>query len=157
KSATSSLRMWRCSAVSGTVEDRDGKQVADANIQLLQENWAGGTQTFSFLPTVRTGADGKFTFPKVLPGPYFLRAVPNQGTIQQQLREWDQDPTGKKPVDQKHVAYVATFFPASPIFVGATPVQVFAGTDQHGVLIQMQKSKYYAFSGRVEGMPPGAR
>jgi protocatechuate 3,4-dioxygenase beta subunit len=153
------LRMWKASVVEGVVEDHEGRPVADAGVEILLEEWTGGMRTLALAQAaVPTDKAGKFLFPAVLPGTYYLRATANQGLVQQQLKDSDKlQATEKDPAPEKHVAFVNTIYPAATELDSAAPLTIYPGIDQHGVRIEMQKRKYYSFSGRVTGAPSDQR
>lgn len=149
KPAPLTFRMWRSSSVDGVVQDREGNAVAQAIVDVLEESWIGGLRTLSLSqPSVVTDKEGKFAFPAVMPGTYYLRAIPARGLVQQQLRE---SPSGKQ------AAFVDTLYPGVLYLEQAAPVKFDAGVNLYNMRLEMQKSPYYSFSGRVSGIPPEVR
>jgi hypothetical protein len=147
KPAPVTLRMWKAASVDGVVEDPDGNPLPDVAVQIVEEGWSGGLRILSLAEEVKTDKSGKFVMPGVLPGTYYLRAIPNPGTVQQQLKAFDQTP-------EKHVAFVDTLFPNAIYFEQASPLTISPGGNVFGLHIELQKSKYYSLSGRVFGIPP---
>jgi hypothetical protein len=146
--------MFKGASLSGVVEDNERRPVAGAMVELLEEGWAVGMRgLFYAQPSIATDADGKFVFPAVLPGTYYLRTRPNPALIQQQLRESD---SAEQP-EARHVAFVNTLYPGTPFFENATPLTVREGADQRDVRIQIQKQKYFSIAGKVSNIPPSVR
>ena len=113
KPAPLTFRMWRSSSVDGVVQDRDRNPVPNATVDILEESWIGGLRTMVVSQTtVITDAEGKFAFPAVMPGTYYLRAIANRGMVQQQLRD---SPAGKQE------AFVDTLYPGVPYPTGGSP------------------------------------
>jgi hypothetical protein len=149
KPAPLTFRMWRSSSVDGVVQDRDGNPVVGAAVDILEEQWIGGLRTLAVSqPPVMTDPAGKFAFPAVMPGTYYLRATPVRGMVQQQLRG---SPAGKQE------AFVDTLYPGVLYTEQAAPVKFDPGVNLYNMRIEMQKSPYYSFSGRVSGIPPEIR
>ena len=145
------LRMHKSSTIEGSVEDRDGKPVASAVVELLEEQWTAGQRTLARIKTsLPTKSDGKFVLDAVLPGPYYLRARPNPGTINSQLEETDKLPT---PAD-RHIAYVNTLYPSSMFLETAESLLIAEGVNRPDVIITLQKSKYLTVRGRVNNLSP---
>src|SRR5206468_4745029 len=146
KPAPVTFRMWNAASVDGVVEDSDGKPLPDVTVQIVEEGWTGGLRTLSLAQFVRTDKTGRFAMPAVLPGTYYLRAIPPPAVVQEQLKASDQ-------TAEKHVAFVDTLFPNAMYFEQAAPLAIVAGVNVFGLRIEMQKSKYYSLSGRVFGIP----
>jgi len=145
------FRMWKSASIQGVVEDLDHRLVAGATVELLEEQWKAGQRTLARIATSKpTDTEGKYAFPSVLPGSYYLRARPDQTVIRNQLRESDALPEA----GQRHVAYVNTLYPAAQFLETASPLQVYSGVDQQGIRIEVQKSKYYAVRGHVDNLSP---
>ena len=143
------FRMWRSSYADGVVQDREGSPVPGAAVDILEEQWIGGLRTLAVSqPPVVTDDAGKFTFPAVMPGTYYLRATPGRGMVQQQLRG---SPTGKQE------AFVDTLYPGVLYTEQAAPVKFDPGVNLYNMRIEIQRSPYYSFSGRVSGIPPEIR
>jgi protocatechuate 3,4-dioxygenase beta subunit len=142
------FRMWKASFVDGFVEDGDGKAIPGTTVQILEEGWTGGLRILSLAQSVPTDATGKFVLEAVLPGTYYLRAIPPASLVQQQLKA----PT--KP-NVKGSAFVDTLFPRAIYFENAAPLRIAAGVNVFGLHIEMQQSPYYSLSGRVSGVPEG--
>jgi hypothetical protein len=140
------FRMWRSSSVDGVVQDREGNPVPGATVDVLEELWIGGLRTMRLSqPSVVTDPAGKFAFPAVMPGTYHLRAIPGRGMVQQQLKE---------SLPDKQVAFVDTMYPGVLYMEQSAPVKFDPGVNLYNMRIEMQKSPYYSFSGRVTGIPP---
>ncbi len=142
------FRMWKASFVDGVIEDGDGKAVGGVTVQILEEGWTGGVRVLSLAQSVQTDATGKFVLETVLPGTYYLRAIPPSGIVQQQLK------ASTKP-NVKPTAFVDTLFPHAIYFENAAPLRIDAGVNAFGLRIEMQQSPYYSMSGRVFGIPEG--
>jgi hypothetical protein len=135
--------------MDGVIQDQDKNPVANAIVDVLQESWIGGLRTLAVAqPSVTADKDGKFAFPNVMSGTYYLRAIPPRGVVQQQLRA---SPAGKQ------AAFVDTLYPGVLYLEEAAPVKFDAGVNLYDMRIEMQKSPYYSFSGRVTGIPPEVR
>jgi hypothetical protein len=78
----------------------------------------------------------------VLPGTYYLRAIPPPALVQQQLKGAD------------HTAFVDTLYPKAMYFEESSALAIIPGVNVFGLRVEMQKSKYYSLSGRVFGIPP---
>jgi len=142
------LRMWKASFLDGIVEDGNGKPIERATVQIVEEGWTGGVQILSLAQSVQTDATGKFVLEAILPGTYYLRAIPPAGLVQQQLK------ASTKP-NVKPTAFVDTLFPRAMYFENAAPLHIDAGVNVFGLRIEMQQSPYYSLSGRVFGIPEG--
>jgi protocatechuate 3,4-dioxygenase beta subunit len=153
KPAPVNLRMWLSSAVEGSVEDRDGNPLTDTTVEILEENWRSGLRTLDLTQAVQTDKQGKYVFPAILPGTYYLRARPSPGLVQQQLKQSDESPEAST----KHTAFVDTLYPGAIFLEQSGSLTVIPGTNLSGMRIELQKSKYYSISGRVFGIPPEAQ
>jgi len=143
------FRLWKASSIDGIVEAREGNPVEGASVDILEEQWVGGLRTLAVAQRpVPTDKGGKFAFPAVLPGTYYLRAIPSRGQVQQQLRD---SPAGKQ------AAFVDTMYPGVMYIEQAAAVKLDPGGNLYNMRIEMQKSPYYSFSGRVSGIPPEIR
>jgi hypothetical protein len=145
--------MWMSSAVEGSVEDRDANPVTDTTVEILEENWRSGLRTLDLTQAVQTDKQGKYVFPAILPGTYYLRARPAPGVVQQQLKQSDES----SEATAKHVAFVDTLYPGAIFLEQAGSLTLIPGTNLSGMRIEMQNSKYYSISGRVFGIPPEAQ
>jgi len=146
KPAPVTFRMWKAASVDGIVEDHDGNPLTGVMVQIVEEGWVGGLRTLSLAQAAPTDKAGKFVMPAVLPGTYYLRAVPPAGLVQEQLKASD------KTAD-KHVAFVDTIYPNAMYFEQAAPLVIVPGVNVFGLHIEMQKSKYFSLTGRVFGIP----
>jgi len=150
KPSSITIRMWKASVVEGVVEDRDHNPLADASVEILEEGFTGGLRTLAQVqPPIRTDKTGNFSFPAILPGTYYLRAIPPQPLVQQQLRDSSKAPERN---DQR-VAFVDTIYPNAKYMEEAAAITVYPGINQLGLRIEMQKANYFSFSGRVFGVP----
>jgi protocatechuate 3,4-dioxygenase beta subunit len=149
KAPTIAYRMWRASLIEGTVQDLDGNPVPRVSVELLEDLWQGGLRTMTLSQrAVLTDEAGRFSFPAVLPGTYYLRAKPQAGIVQQQLQA--------APADKRE-AFVATLYPGVMYIEQAAQLRIDAGGKLFGLRIEMQKGGYYSFNGRVSGVPPEQR
>jgi hypothetical protein len=153
KPAPMMVRMWQSSAVEGTVQDHNENPVPDTVVEILEENWTAGLRTLDRTQSVRTDKDGKFAFPAVLPGTYYLRARPATAVVQQQLKESDK--AAEKADGQ--LAFADTLYPAALFLEQSQPISLVGGQNLLGLRLEMQKSKYYAVRGHVFGIPPEAQ
>jgi hypothetical protein len=161
------FRMWKAASIEGTVHDVAGNPVANATVEVLEEIWPGGWRTLApaALPVAApltstpgnviararpnvTDQDGKFSFPNIVPGTYYLRAIPVPGIVQEQL---------KASAGAQQAAFVDTLYPGVTMLEQAAPLKVDAGGTLFGLRIEMQKTRYYSFSGKVTGIPPEVR
>jgi hypothetical protein len=143
------IRMWKSAVVEGVVEDRDHNPIGGIAVDLLQESWSGGMRGLSpAVPAARPKDDGKFSFPAVLPGTYYLRASAAARLTGDLLRD---------PTLRQTAKLADTFYPHSIELEGATPIKIFAGVDQLGLRLQIQPGVYYTLSGRVDGIPEGVK
>jgi hypothetical protein len=142
KPAPLTLRMWPSSAVDGAVQDHDGNPVPDTVVEVLEENWTAGLRTLDRVQSVKSDMDGKFAFPAILPGTYYLRARPSAGIVQQQLK------------DSSHVAFADSLYPGAIFLEQAQPITLIGGQNFLGLRLEMQKSRYYSLTGHVFGIPP---
>ena len=142
------FRMWKASFVDGIVEDGEGRGLAGATVQVLEEGWTGGLRILSLAQSVQADKTGKFVLEAVLPGTYYLRAIPPSTLVQEQLK------ASAKP-NAKSSAFVDTLFPRAIYFENAAPLRIDAGVNVFGLRIEMQRSPYYSLSGRVFGIPEG--
>lgn len=167
KPAPITFRMWKAASIEGTVQDAAGNPIPNVTLAVLEEIWLGGLRTLNpaIAPAVSgppsvvlgpgangspprtdvTDKDGKFSFTNVVPGTYYLRAVAQPGIVQQQL---------KASAGPQQAAFVDTLYPAATMLEQAAPLRVDAGGTLFGLRIEMQKSRYYSFSGKVTGIPP---
>jgi protocatechuate 3,4-dioxygenase beta subunit len=154
------FRMFKAVSIEGIVHDRDRNPVENATVDILEETWVGGLRTLLPLtitstapnglrpPPVLTDKDGKFAFNNIMPGTYFLRAVPQPNMVRQQL-------AASPP--ERQAAFVTTLYPGATMLEQAAKVRVDAGGTLVGLRLEMQTSPYYAFSGKVTGIPAEVR
>lgn len=143
------MRMTPQGAVSGRVIDEDGDPVAGAMVTAQSYSYAGGKRRLTPGDSGQTNDRGEFRLGKLAPGQYYVNAT-NQ-FMTNMMAEAPPPPKDGAP----EMAYVATFYPKTTDPTLAASVDVAAGADLSGFVIQLQKSRVTRVKGKATG-PDGA-
>lgn len=130
-----SVKLVRTASIGGVVQDDEERPIANCKVLLLDPHRLAGVPMMRPVATATTGADGKFRFADVVPGTYYLQAVPaatkrNHGEPQ----------------------LIPTYYPSSKDAAGAGELALLPAADLEGLRLKLRKSAVYQVSGRVVGV-----
>jgi len=125
------IRMAEQSIIAGSVVS-DGTPGLVA-VSLLQQGYQDGQRQLTTLTTVQAGASGEFSFNKLAPGRYYLRATVLQGS----------PGAGESFVD--------TYYPGTIDPGAAEAIEVKKGAALSGLELPLRKSPVFRVSGSVAG------
>lgn len=129
--------------ISGRILDSDGHPAPQVRVEIYGAHCdCGGV-------TATTDVEGRFVSGYLQPGPYQLRARPViAGTwLQQRLKIVS--PLPDKPPEDKHWAWVTTYFPNAVDIEGADTIVVREGEDLSGYEIRLRSAPVYRLRGVV--------
>jgi hypothetical protein len=136
------LRLIPHGAIYGRVTDPSGQPIEHVPVRLTDRTLREGRKHWEGRGLVETDEDGRFRFPNLMPGTYYLAAGPsNVGT---QLLA-----AGEKPKTGFPLAY----YPGVPDLVSASPIQLSAG-QQAAADFSMSAVPVYQLTGTVTGYFP---
>lgn len=138
------LKLSPLGAIYGRVMDAAGQSIENVPLRLTGRNMRDGRVRWNTISSAESDEDGQFRFPSLTPGTYYLAAGPG---IQREVRLLARD---EKP----RTGYPSLFYPGSPDFSGAAPIQLVAG-QQAQADFSMPAVPAYKISGTVTNFVPG--
>ena len=143
------IRLVPQGAVSGRVIDEDGDPIAGASVTAQAYHYAGnGKRKPTPLDFDHTNDRGEFRLGKLAPGHYYIAA---DSAMANPMAEAPAAPADGSP----EMGYVITYYPKTTDITLAASVDVAAGADLSGFVIQLQKSRVARIKGKLQG-PDGA-
>jgi hypothetical protein len=131
-------------AVSGRVVDEDGDPVAGAFVSAQSYSFASGRRRLLPADAQPANDRGEFRLGKLPPGRYYLSA-----------NAFNMNPVAEAPPLPKdgspETGYVATYYPTTTDVSQASAIDVPAGADLPGFVIQLRKSKVVRIRGKAVG------
>jgi hypothetical protein len=169
-----SWKLPRGGVISGRVLDDRGQPMRDAPIVLMQYRQTEDGRSLDAVPGARplTDSSGTYRATGILPGEYFVSALPPGGYVylpepfvpggpearqvstaelQWALRELKGPSGATEPAPGPNVTYTRMFFPGTPHGVDATPVVLAVGDERRGIDISMRLLRSARIEGRVVG------
>lgn len=136
------LKLVPQGAIYGRTTDGSGQPIEHVPVRLTERNLREGRKHWEQRGMTETDEDGRFRFPNLLPGTYYLATGPsNVGT---QLLAADEKPkTGFPPI----------YYPGVPDLSSASPIQLNAG-QQAEADFSLTAVPVYQLSGIVSGYLP---
>jgi hypothetical protein len=136
------LNLYPLGAVYGRVADAAGQPIEHVPVRLTDRTLREGRKHWEQRGTTETDEDGRFRFPNLMPGTYYLRAGPsNEGT--QLLATSERPKTG----------FPFVYYPGVPDVSAASPIQLSAG-QQAEADFSLSAVPVYQLSGTVTGYLP---
>jgi protocatechuate 3,4-dioxygenase beta subunit len=143
------LRLTRELSLSGRVIDADTGEPVPKLAVRAHSHYGTSRVLIPNGGTAMTDGDGRFRIERVMPGDYYLEALP---PLMRTIGE-------PKPVeDFRHAVqktHASTWYPGVERFEEAAPVRVVEGVVVEGLEIKTSKRRTAAIRGRVLGDPPG--
>lgn len=131
-------------AVGGRVIDEDGDPVSGAMVSAQKYVYASGRRKLAPADTAQVNDRGEFRLGKLPPGRYYISA-----------NMLDTNVMGEAPPPPKdgspETGYVATYYPKAADPTLAASIDVAAGADLSGFVIQLQKGRVTRIRGQVLG------
>lgn len=139
--------------ISGRVLDGNGHPVPRVRVEIYGAHHRG------IGATATTDDEGRFLSGYLQPGPYQLRARPVLAGTWLQQRLKIVSPLPEKPPEDKHWAWVTTYFPNAVDIEGADTIVLQEGADLSGYEIRLRSAPVYRLRGVVsdEAGKPVAR
>jgi hypothetical protein len=135
------LKMIQAASLSGTVTDSTGQPLPDIEVDLLRKVWQHGWST-DVVDIVSADDLGAFTFRRLAPGTYYLRAeLPRRRT-----GAMDENGGPFRPRE------VSTFYSAAFSMDRAAPIVVEAGQEIANIPLALNPATPRRISGRVTGV-----
>ena len=138
------LKMIPAASLSGTVTDSSGQPVPGVDVTLLRKVWQRGWST-EMVNGVPADDRGAFTFVRLPPGTYYLRADVPRG----RLNYLDENDQPFRPHEAR------TFYSAAFSIDRAIPITLDAGQEIPGISLAMSLATPRRISGRVTGIDWG--
>lgn len=130
--------------ISGKIEDEDGDPLASAEVVVYRMGYRGGQKQLLRAGNSLSNADGSFMAGFLAPGRYYLSASDNRSLTMGAVAE---RPGNKTPQS----GYLMTYYPNVLDPSAATPIDIIAGADVHGIEIRLVKGRLYRIRGRLTG------
>ena len=141
------VRLTQYGSLTGTVLDNAGEPVPGASVTVWQRTKSGPGEVDDAI----ADANGVFHFSGLPPANYYLSAKEEDPQNVREVLNLADDrgaPTREREV--------ATFYPSSLSFVGATPLRVKAGEPTNNVAISLRKVRLRRITGRLADAPGDA-
>ncbi len=136
--------------VSGTLLDEDLDPVASVGVEVIRAEYLpGGCRQIYLTARALSDDQGNFRIADLLPGSYYVRAG---GFIEQPMFQ-----LALKQSSQSASRYRATYFPGTPMFDEAQPVEVRPDAETANIRIQVPPEKTFTISGAIVGAPQSAK
>ena len=138
------LKLSPLGAIYGRVLDAAGLPIENVSLRLIGRSVRDGRVRWNMIGSAESDEDGRFRFPSLTPGPYYLAAGPG---VQREVRLLARD---EKP----KTGYPSLYYPGAPDLGSATPIQLAAG-QQAQADFSMPSVPVYKISGTVANSVPG--
>ena len=145
------LRMLPTAAITGRVVDEDGDPIPSVDVNVSRKTYVAGRQNWEIIGSERTNDIGQFRVGGLLPGRYFIAAVPPASFQSIAATPKKADPANPQP----ETAYVTAYYPGTIDRSQATPVEVHAG-DELPVDFALIPSRTFRIRGELTALPHGA-
>lgn len=132
------LKLSPLGAIYGRVMDAAGQPIENLPLRLTGRSVRDGRLRWNMIGSTESDEDGRFRFPSLTQGTYYLAAGPG---VQREIRLLARD-------DKPKAGYPSLFYPGSPDLSGAAPLQLAAG-QQAQADFSMPAVPVYKISGTV--------
>jgi Carboxypeptidase regulatory-like domain len=146
------FKLGQESVITGQVNDSEDTPLEGAYVELHKVELFEGRRRLSQVGSKSTDEDGNFRFANLVPGRYY--AVVKTGMLERRTLN------GAAPKNIEAFPLIA-YFPGSPDFAGATPIDLLAGQRER-IIFTLKRKPTFRFSGVVSGLasyktvnPPG--
>ena len=126
--------------IAGRVLDEDGDPMASMTVQLLKPGYSGGKKQLTTAGSGSTNDLGEYRIFGLAPGKYYVTA----GAAISASLSVDRSAAARPEED-----HVATYYPGVTDAASATPVDVAAGVQTHGIDIAVAKRRTVHIIGKV--------
>ena len=155
------LKMTPQSVIAGHVFDEDGDPVQAVNVEVWKYTYPRGRRQLTQAQNGSTNDLGEFRIANLSPGRYYVSATARRGAIFDAGRggrgggRGGRQPAGGGRVGPEETIedYVSTYFPNLTEPVGATPLDLVAGSELRGIDIRLLKARFHRVAGSVAGLP----
>lgn len=127
------IRMWKTSAIAGTIVDEAGEPVVGAAVQAFRRTIVAGLVRATSSASATTDDRGAYRLATLTPGEYYVAVVSTELSA-----------TADGPV-----IHPRTFHPASQTAAGASTIAVTPGEERLGIDIQRHPVRAVRVSGRL--------
>ena len=134
-------------SISGTVVDENGDPVRQASVLLLRKSVSSGQEQVTMASRILTRSSGRFRFPHLSPGIYFI-AVQARPWYAQQLQSGAPEAEKARELD---VAYPVTYYGNTSDGAAAAPITLAEGAS---VTVQIDVRAVPAVHVSLTGMSP---
>ena len=138
------LKLSPLGAIFGRVVDSVGQPIENLPLRLIGRTMRDGRVRWNMIGSAESDEDGRFRFPSLTPGPYFLAAGPG---VQREVRLLARD-------ERPKTGYPSLYYPGAPDLSSATPIQLAVG-QQAQADFAMTSVPVYKISGTVANSVPG--
>ncbi|MEX2260907.1 MAG: carboxypeptidase regulatory-like domain-containing protein [Bryobacteraceae bacterium] len=145
-----SIKMLPQAVIAGKVVDEEGEPVLGVQIMALRQG-RYRTRGGRAMPMGSHSSNdlGEFRVANLAPGRYTLSASARRGPFGPRGRA---SARSEAPEEQ----LVTTYYPGVTDMASAAPIEVTAGQEVNGILIQLRKARVYRVSGRLSGLGEAA-
>ena len=138
------LQLSPLGAIYGRVLDIAGQPIENVPVRLIGRSISEGRRRWNLAGSAESDEDGRFRFPSLTPGSYYLAAGPG---IQPEVRLLARNAKPK-------TGYPSLYYPNAPDLSSASPIQLVAG-QQAEADFSMAAVPVYKVSGTVTNFVPG--
>lgn len=145
------LKLTPHGVIAGRVVDADGDPVQGVQIGILRAVSQGGKMSLNAVQGAMTNDLGDFRAAGLPQGRYYVTATaPRQSGG---YRGPGGPGRGSRLPEGQKEDWVLTYFPSSVNTLGASPIEVRAGSDSSGINIQLRRAQILQVRGQVSGNP----
>jgi hypothetical protein len=147
------------SVILGHVYDEDGDPVQGANVQVQRYSYPRGVRQLTQTQNGTSNDVGEFRIANLPPGRYYLSATNPRRAQGQGGGRGGRNGRGNRsggrggPAQEAIEDYVLTYYPNALEVIGATPLDLIAGSEMRGIDVRLLKSRFYRITGSVSGVP----
>ena len=158
------LKLTPQSVIAGHVFDEDGDPVQSVNVEVWRYTYPRGQRQLTQAQNGSTNDLGEFRIANLSPGRYYVSATARRGGTLQALLDGGRGGRGGGgravrfagggrggPVDTIE-DYVTTYFPNLMDAIGASALDLVAGSELRGIDIRLLKTRFHRVAGSVTGL-----